>query len=456
MKSLSIRTKFILAFLIVSLLAILLVGAFTTYVSNQQFRTMVLDRFKQEYTTTVVKYYETTGTLLGIQFLFHPNTDNDAIDSIGSVHTGVVLALPNGGILVGDDEHPTGSFLTANEIKAATKITFEGRTIAYLVTINPPIVPNPQETLYIERTNKAMLYAGLVAVVVAVVTGLLFTSTLLKPLSSLSMAISKMEQGELAQEVPKSSNDELGSVIDGFNQMSTALAAANARRDQMTADIAHELRSPLTVINGYLEAMQDGSLDATAERLSFIQDEVNQLNRLVTDLRTLALADAGQLKIQKDILVVKALFSHLNDAYTLQAKSKQINLSFVAEPENLIINADEGRINQILSNLLNNALRHTPRGGSITVTASMEPSGAIITVEDTGEGIPATDLPLLFDRFYRTDPSRQATEGESGLGLSIVKALVEAHGGEIIVTSRMDVGTIFTITLPMANRQYPL
>ncbi|MDY6873232.1 MAG: HAMP domain-containing sensor histidine kinase, partial [Chloroflexota bacterium] len=443
MKSLSIRTKFILAFLVVSLLAILLVGAFTSYVSNRQFKTMVLDRFKKEYTTTVVKYYETTGTLLGIQFLFRPNPDNHATDPENFVHTGMVLALPNGGILVGDEKHPTGSFLSADEIKAATKITYEGKTIAYLVTNNPPIVPNLQETLFIERTNKAMLYASLVAVVVAVVTGLLFTRTLLQPLSGLSAAISKMEQGELEQEVPNTSNDELGKVIEGFNQMSTALTAANARRDQMTADIAHELRSPLTVINGYLEAMQDGSLDATAERLSFIQEEVNQLNRLVSDLRTLAMADAGELEIQKDNLVIRDLLSHLNDAYRLQAVSKQINLSFVIEPEDLTIYADEGRINQILSNLLNNALRHTPPGGSITVNAAVETGNPVITVSDTGEGIPATDLPLLFDRFYRADPSRQASEGESGLGLSIVKALVEAHDGEITVSSRMGSGTIF-------------
>jgi signal transduction histidine kinase len=448
MKSLSIRTKFILAFLIVSLLAILLVGAFTSYVSNQQFQSLVLDRFKEEYTTTVIKYYETTGTLLGIEFLFRPNPNSNPGDTDNIVHTGMVLALPNGGILVGDESHPIGSFLTANDIKTATKINYEGRTIAYLVTINPPIVPNLQEARYIERTNKAMLYASLVAVVVAVVTGLLFTSTLLQPLSSLSTAINKMEKGELAQEVPTESNDELGQVIDGFNQMSTALAEANARRDQMTADIAHELRSPLTVINGYLEAMQDGSLEVTTERLSFIQDEVNQLNRLVSDLRTLALADAGQLEIQKDIINVQNLFSHLSNAHTLQADSKQIRLRFKVDPEDFTINADEGRIIQVLTNLLNNAIRHTPQGGSITVIACSVKDGAMIAVEDTGEGIPPEDLPLVFDRFYRADPSRQSIEGESGLGLSIVKALVEIHGGTVIVTSRIDVGTTFTITLP--------
>jgi signal transduction histidine kinase len=448
MKSLSIRTKFIIAFLVVSLLAIILVGVFTSYVSNQQFQDLVLDRFKQDYTTVVVEYYETYGTLLGIEFLFRPSPSNGAAELESFVRTGIILALPNGGILVGDETHPAGSFLKSNDFKDATEILYNGEVIANLVTFNPPFVPNTQEARFIERTNKAMLYASLVAVVVAVVTGLLFTRTLLKPLAGLSTALSKMEHGELQQEVPKTSNDELGEVIEGFNQMSTALATANARRDQMTADIAHELRSPLTVINGYLEAMQDGTLEITNERLTFIQDEVNQLNRLVSDLRTLALADAGQLDIHKDTIDVQSLFTHLSNAYALQAESKQINLRFKVSPDDLKLYADEGRIIQILTNLINNALRHTPMRGSISVSAFSGDSATKVIVEDTGEGIPSDDLPLVFNRFYRGDPSRQTVEGESGLGLSIVKALVEAHGGTITVESEMEFGTTFTISLP--------
>lgn len=170
------------------------------------------------------------------------------------------------------------------------------------------------------------------AVVVAVVSGLLFMRTLLRPLASLSTAITKMEQGELQQEVPPTSNYELGEVIEGFNQMSTALATAKARRDQMPADIAHEQRSPLTVINGYLETMQDSSLEN-----------------------------------QKDIIDVQSLFTHIGNAYALQAEAKGIHLRFIVEPSDHKLVGDEGRIIQVLSNLINNAFRHTLQSGIITV-----------------------------------------------------------------------------------------
>jgi two-component system sensor histidine kinase BaeS len=448
MKSLSIRTKFIIAFIVVGLVAIGLVGIFTTSVSNRQFQDLVLTRFKEDYTTIVIDYYETTGTLLGIDNLFRPSLGSEPSDFENFVRTGIILALPNGGILVGDEKHPEGTFLSSSDISNATVISYKGSTIAYLVTLNPTFQPSPQEARYIERTNKAMLYASLIAIVLAVAIGLFFTQTLLRPLSNLNTAITKIEHGELLQEVPKSSNDELGKVIEGFNQMSCALASANARRDQMTADIAHELRSPLTVINGYLEAMQDGSLEMTQDRLMFIQEEVNQLNRLVNDMRTLALADAGQLDIHKDKIDVDTLFQHLENAYALLADGSSIELSFTNLRKKPMY-ADEGRVIQILSNLLNNAFRHTGPGGSIQVIASGDETGnAILQVSDTGEGIPEDDLAFVFDRFYRGDPSRKSVDGESGLGLSIVNAIVEAHQGSIEVKSIVGEGTVFTISLP--------
>lgn len=435
----------------VGLLAIALVGVFTSSVSNQQFQDLVLDRIKSDFSAIVKSYYEANGTLLGIDRVLYTSLTFTSIANDKTTHTDMVLALPNGGILIGDPTHPAGTFLSDNDIQKASLIEYDGKTIGYVAIFNPTFQPSPQEQRYIETTNKAMLYASLGAISLAVVLGLVFTRTLLKPLSNLSTAISNMEQGELNQIVEKTSNDELGEVIEGFNQMSSALATAIARREQMTADIAHELRSPLTVINGYLEAMQDGTLEISKERLTFIQNEVNQLNRLVNDLRTLALADMGQLNINKDRININALFTHLKNAYTIPADSKQIALTFENFGESTL-SADEGRLIQIISNLLNNALRHTDSGGSIDVRAYNDPKGnTIIEVEDTGEGIPEEDLPNVFNRFYRGDPSRQNYEGESGLGLSIVKAIVEAHQGSVKVESQVGKGTTFSITLPADN-----
>lgn len=450
MKSLSIRTKFILAFVTVGLVAIALVGVFTSFVSNQQFESLVGERMLTDISTIVSLYYETHGTVLGIENYFKSTTINVYTDRTNSVRLDIILALPNHRVLLGNEKYPTGSSLSVFELRNAHEVTYEDAVIAYLIIEDPPYLPNPEEVRYIERTNKALIYASLIAIILAVVLALIFTRTLLKPLSNLNAAMNEMKAGALEQVVPNTSNDELGEVIEGFNQMSSALAASNARRDQMTADIAHELRNPLTVINGYLEAMQDGSLEPTQERLEIIQQEVNQLNRLVTDLRTLALADAGQLDIKKDEIDLDTLFMHLSNAHALQAQTKSIQLTFDRSPSLEKIDADEGRILQVFSNLITNAIRHTTENGQISVNGHLDGNQAVFEVADTGEGIPEQDLDLIFDRFYRGDQSRQSLSGESGLGLSIVKALVKAHGGAIRVQSVIGEGTTFTFSIPVS------
>ena len=448
MKSLSIRIKFILAFMAAGLAAIALVGIFTSVVSNQQFQNLVLDRLIAEISGFVTEYYATHGSLYGIEHQFRSAQQNAASGFENMFRSGIILVLPDRWIVLGDENRPAGTYISSADFRDANEVIYNDEIIAYLVTFNPPFQPNPQEARFLERTNRALIYASLIAVLLAIILGLIFTQALLKPLANLNTAISNMKNGELRQAVPETSDDELGEVIIGFNQMSTALAEANSRRDQMTADIAHELRSPLTVINGYLEAMQDGSLEVTQQRLSFIKNEVNQLNRLVDDLRTLALADAGELEINKEAISLQAIFTYLENAHILQANSKSIELLFEKEPSAERIFADEGRIIQVLSNLITNAIRHTPEGGSVTIKGYQHNKDISIDVADTGEGISAQDLDLVFDRFYRGDTSRLSTSGESGLGLSITKAIVEAHGGTIDVKSKVGEGTTFTVTLP--------
>jgi signal transduction histidine kinase len=168
----------------------------------------------------------------------------------------------------------------------------------------------------------------------------------------------------------------------------------------------------------------------------------------VNDLRILALADAGKLEILKDDIDIDSLFNHLKDAYNLIANAKQISLRFQKDNSLRTIYADEGRILQVLSNLLTNAIRHTEQDGVVTVHARTDKDNIIIEVSDTGEGIPEEELDQVFKRFYRSDPSRHTINGESGLGLSIVKTIVEAHGGIVSVTSQLNKGAIFTVNLP--------
>ncbi len=293
MKSLSLRTKFILAFLTASLVAIGLVGIFTSQFSRRLFQSFIIDNLIEDYASIVQEYYETNFTLNGIESALRYSTKSNAgqFDELG--RPGIILISPNQIIIIGDSSHPSGTSLARKDISEAHPIEVNGRTIAYIAIITPAFQPSPQETQFIKQTNRALSYASLAAIFLAIILGLLFTRTLLKPLASLNQALGKMEQGELLQQVQETSDDELGEVITGFNNMSNALAKANQHRKQMTADIAHELRSPLTVINGYLEALQDGTLAPTPERIEIIQQEVSQLNRLVRILRTLSLADSG-------------------------------------------------------------------------------------------------------------------------------------------------------------------
>jgi len=448
MKSLSIGTKFILAFVAAVLAAIGLVSVFTSISSDRQFQSFIETSLIEDFSAVVIDYYNEYQTLMGFEKILRPGSGIVPTEFRGLNRQGIILTLPNGVVLVGDESHPAGSLVTEIELSSAESIEVDGEIIANVLVFSPQFTRNPQEQEFIERTNSALLYASLVGIIIAVILGLIFTRTLLKPLSNLYSALGKMEKGELLQEVPKSSNDELGDVIDGFNQMSHALAKANAQREQMTADIAHELRSPLTVINGYLEAIHDDVLEPTPERLSMIQQEVNQLNRLVSDLRTLALADAGQLSIIKDQVDLQTLFNHIQNAYSLMTAEKEIELTFQKEDDLTFIYADEGRILQVLSNLITNAVRHTNPGGDIFVDAFSKENQTIIQVKDTGEGIPKEELELVFERFYRSDPSRQTTSSQSGLGLSIVKAIVETHGGEVHVQSKVGEGCVFSIILP--------
>jgi signal transduction histidine kinase len=216
----------------------------------------------------------------------------------------------------------------------------------------------------------------------------------------------------------------------------------------MTADIAHDLRTPLTVITGYIEALRDGDLQPTPARFEAIHDEAQHLKRLVQDLRTLSLADAGELSLNCQLVSVPELLDRVATAHQHQAEQQQINLEVHPAEALPDLNVDFDRMVQVLGNLVSNALRYTPESGQIILSARTQDDAVLLRVKDTGHGIPPDELPRIFNRFYRADKSRQQDEGESGLGLAIARAIVEAHGGSISAKSEMGQGTTFQILLP--------
>jgi signal transduction histidine kinase len=232
--------------------------------------------------------------------------------------------------------------------------------------------------------------------------------------------------------------------------MSADLAHANQLRRQMTADIAHDLRTPLTVISGYLESLRDQVLKPTPERFATLYDETQILQRLVEDLHTLSLADAGELPLQRRPIEPLQILAHVAETYGHAAEQAGVSLVTRATGPLPDVNVDYERISRALGNLVSNALRYTPAGGSICLSAGVAAGELMLSVEDTGSGIAAEHLPNIFERFYRADASRQQQTGGSGLGLAIVRSIIEAHGGTISVASQLSKGTTFTVGLPLA------
>jgi two-component system sensor histidine kinase BaeS len=286
---------------------------------------------------------------------------------------------------------------------------------------------------------------------IALLLGLLLARTLTRPVAALTEATRAMAAGDLHQVVDVQSRDEIGELAQSFNHMSADLARASTLRKQMTADLAHDLRTPLSILSGYTEGLQEERLNGSPAIFAIMHDEVQHLQRLVDDLRTLSLADAGELPLNLRLVDPAALVERtaLSHYITAQERGVEIRVDAVANLPSVHVDTD--RMAQVLNNLVGNALTHTA-AGTIHLTARTQNGSVALAVQDAGAGIAAEDLPFVFDRLYRGDKARQRSrEGSSGLGLAIAKAIVEAHGGTITVDSAPGQGSTFTVILPVAE-----
>lgn len=298
--------------------------------------------------------------------------------------------------------------------------------------------------------SQALLLAIGAAAAAAFVAGTLVSDRIVAPLRRLQTASHRVGQGEYETTLPAAGLPELDDLVMDFNQMAAALADARRQRDQLIGSVAHELRTPLAGLRGYLEGLEDGVFPADPPTLRAMKRQLDRLTRLAEDLR--AVSTSGRPELQFAPTSPSTLVERATAAFRPAFTSKGVRLDPNCPGGLPVVIADATRVEQVLSNLLENALRHTPAGGRVSLSVTAEESGLRFTVEDTGEGIRPDDLPHIFERFYRADRSRhRAGDTGSGVGLSIARELVELHGGRIWAESEPGRGARVHFTLPVVT-----
>jgi len=355
------------------------------------------------------------------------------------------VALPAmGGMRDGNDRQSTMlAFQQAIPVEAG------GRQVgALLVSVDGRQLAGENGLFNRGRFAQGVASAGLALAAVLLGLAAFFSGRISTPLRQLTGAARALAAGDMAVRVRPARVREVGELAGAFNSMAESLVRADEQRRQLTADVAHELRTPLAIIKGRLEGIQDGIYRADDEQIGGLLDEVALLERLIDDLRLLALADAGQLPLYPEAVDPAHLLADARRSFVHQAEERGVALHAEAPAGLPELSADPQRIAQVLGNLVGNALRHTPSGGSVVMRASCRPGAVVFEVSDSGSGIAPADLPHIFDRFYRADRSRTRSSGGAGLGLAIARRIVEAHGGQIWAESAPGSGTTFRFSLP--------
>lgn len=462
--------KLLLSIAIVVLLSVALVYFLTATTTTQQFdvyRQYILEEFVQRLGGQFAMYYEQYGGWLGVERLLYRDVEvhiagQTFLTAIPLVTEPFTFTDPEGRIIASNDlekknaaesrvDAETGRpyYLLPKNVVAAGYDVFRGTTlIGKLIPGEVGTDLAPAELEFLETARRSALLGGTIAIGVGLVLSALLVAQILSPLRKLTRATERMAHGDFPKEVKLKSRDEIGQLGESFNHMIEGLRRSEKVRQTMTADIAHELRTPVTIIQGTLEALLDGVYEPTSETIAPIYEETLHLGRLIDDLRDLALAEAGELRLERDPVDLGSLIRQVTEM-AVSFSEEAPSLTIEIDPTIPEVSLDSKRIRQVFANLLSNALRHTPPDGEIRVELARGNDGLELSVSDTGIGIAEEDLPRLFERFYRGDPARNRTGG-SGLGLAIAKQWVEAHGGRIHAENRSGGGARFAIWLPMA------
>jgi signal transduction histidine kinase len=450
----SLATTLTLAFLLVGLTGAFLVAFFVYQHTQSQFDQLIANQSQDTLVNSLIQYYQQNGSWHGVEVVFHPGTGAQAPNQgNGPPFLGrrdlFTLVDANGVIVFGGGRLSVGQHLNPANRKSGVPLKKDNQTVGWLI-FTPGYDrwnPGTPEGRFLLSVNQATFYSAIGAAFIALILGGILAYTLTRSLRELTAATKLLAKGELGHQVKVRTQDELGVLAGSFNQMSSELARSNELRRQMTADVAHDLRTPLSVILGYTEALNDGKFSGSPEIFSVMHREALHLNHLIEDLKTLSLADAGELPLVRTPVPPLDLLRRTAAAHQIKADKEGVTIQVNAPADLPLINVDVERMSQVLNNLVSNALRYTQLGGKIGLSADVLDGATRLRVADNGRGIAPEALPFVFERSFRGEKSRSQESSEAGLGLAISRSLVEAHGGTISVESALGKGTTFTITL---------
>jgi signal transduction histidine kinase len=439
----SLRFKILIAMVAVTALGssiTAIVASRATADLFRQYASRPMGKREEPFVRILVQRYSLNGRWESVQPL--------VVDLGQAIEERVILA-ESGGTIIGDSESKLTGKIMAENIPAIFFPIIASNQLVGKLYIDPFNDRDIRDNLFLGRVNHSFLVGSLVVIGLALLITLIITRPIIRPIEQLTDAVQKMEKGDLSVRVNIPSRDETGRLAHAFNKMAETMDRLMQLRRNMVSDVAHELRTPLTNIRGYLEASKDGLLKPDENLVNNLYEEAMLLNRLVDDLQDLALVEAGHITLDLQPVEIGGLIQATVDLYQSQAASFGLSLESDVEADLPSVHADTHRMMQVLRNLVNNAMAHTPRGGRIAIRARAENGGGIhIIVEDNGVGIPADQLDLIFERLCRVDHSRERATGGGGLGLSIVKQLVEMQGGKVWAESETGKGSQFHIVIP--------
>lgn len=440
----SLRFRVFLTLIIVVVMAIGTVALFANRATTTEFQRYVersgtlRDRRIEVFLT---RYYDQRRSWAGVQPL---------LEEMGDI-TGerIILVDQKGEVIADSGKKLIGQKVGRDWMGPAVHIVSRGMPAAAVYVDPFGSSRDPQHEAFLASINRALIVAAVVAGAAAIILTLSLSRRILRPIEALTAAARRMESGDLSQRVAVQSKDEVGELARAFNAMAEGLARLEKVRRNMVRDAAHELRTPLSNIRGYLEALRDGVTSPSPALIDSLYEETMLLSRLVDDLQDLSLAEARKLKLERRPVAISEVVNRVAEVISPKIAAKGITLKVDVPTDLPLLNADPFRLGQIVENLLRNALSRTPPNGTIMVVARATDSEVKVSVGDTGEPIAPEHLPHIFERFYRVDPSRSRETGGTGLELALARELARAHGGDVTVHTAPHEGSMFTLHLPL-------